>query len=88
MRRGDLLDRLVDDMRTKQAQGGAQGEVSEADIVTDAMLLLFVLLQLIIEEASLNILKTQNGWLRYHGEQYSRYSLLDILHPSRPKEAT
>ena len=52
MRRGDLLDRLVDDMRTKQAQGGAQGEVSEADIVTDAMLLLFVLLYLIIEEAS------------------------------------
>ena len=41
-RRGDLLDRLVDDMRTKQAGGRDDGEVSEADVVTDAMLLLWV----------------------------------------------
>ncbi|KIJ38622.1 hypothetical protein M422DRAFT_112553, partial [Sphaerobolus stellatus SS14] len=39
-RRGDLLDRLVDDMRAKQAGGGDEGEVNEADVVTDAMLLL------------------------------------------------
>lgn len=36
-RRGDLLDRLIDDMRAKQ--DGEEG-VSEADVVTDAMLLL------------------------------------------------
>ncbi|KAF8887870.1 cytochrome P450 [Gymnopilus junonius] len=43
IRRGDLLDQLVDDMRSKQAQShdrGGEGEVSEADVVTDAMLLL------------------------------------------------
>ncbi|KDR70723.1 hypothetical protein GALMADRAFT_881849 [Galerina marginata CBS 339.88] len=48
IRRGDLLDRLVDDMRAKQAQSqaafgdGATGldDISEADVVTDAMLLL------------------------------------------------
>lgn len=36
-RRGDLLDRLLEDMRNKQ---GSEEDVSEADVVTDAMLLL------------------------------------------------
>jgi len=52
-RRGDLLDRLIDDMRTKQGLGQTPFETSElsksdmaqyeADVVTDAMLLLYVL---------------------------------------------
>lgn len=45
-RRGDLLDRLVDDMCAKRAQNQAvvDDDVSsfEADVVTDAMLLLYV----------------------------------------------
>jgi len=52
-RRGDLLDRLIDDMGTKQGLGQMPFETSElsksdmaqyeADVVTDAMLLLYVL---------------------------------------------